>query len=161
MRVEIVPKGTQAELDAQRPDFTAVPVLIREHGRARGFERIRDLVLERPEAMGADSLLPVLKLVIELDRHAMFSAVSEAKAQERGDQDAWKKFQEYLHGDEATEGLTKTAKKEGKKRGKGKQKGGGRTEIREGEGLVGLLRGTDSAGPGLAGPEVGSSQSGQ
>lgn len=79
-----------------------IPPLIREHGRARGFERLRDLVLEHPDAFGTPNLLPVLKLVIELDRHALFGQLSEAKAREAGTREAWEKFQQYLRAEDVT-----------------------------------------------------------
>lgn len=141
-------------------DFSGVPALIREHGRARGFERLRDIVLENPEMLatiGKDNV-PVgnyaaaLKLVIELDRHALFARASEAKVQEKAG-DAWSQFQEYLQADEVTE-AAKPPKKARTKHGKRKPKAE-RASIRESEGVLGILRGTDPAGPGHSGSKGG------
>lgn len=143
------------------PGFSEVPVLIREHGRSRGFERLRDIVLEHPLSMGSESLLPVLKMVIELDRHALFSEVSEAKARERMDRDAWEKFQEYLRGDDVTSGAAEEKPKnrstKGKNRGerKARQAQPERAPLREEEGVLRVLRGPASAAPGHEGSAGG------
>lgn len=133
--------GETNEEAVAAPDFGTVPALIREHGRARGFERLRDLVLERPDGMGTDNFLAVLKMVIELDRHALFSEVSEAKARDRMDKDAWEKFQEYLRGDDVTADPQEKPKKAGKKRGQKVQRAEKRAPLRETDGVLGVLRG--------------------
>lgn len=87
--------------------FDTVPALIHEHGRVRGFEKMRDVLLSSYHRLGQDNLLAVLKMVIELDRHALMSEVAQAKQRARFEQEAWERFQSYLRGEVDVPGTEK------------------------------------------------------
>lgn len=75
--------------------FETIPNIIAERGRAKGWERLRDLLLERYEALG--DVWKVLKAVLEIDKHALYCTVAEAKA--KGEMDErWEEFLGYLRG---------------------------------------------------------------
>lgn len=77
-----------------------IPGLISEVGRVKGFEALRDLILNfRPEEV----LLPwdkIVKMVLEVDRHALAAMVMEAKAStEVKGKEEYEWFQTYLRGE--------------------------------------------------------------
>lgn len=79
--------------------FADIPDVIRAKGRVRGFEALRDRLLEDWETLaGTCNPYNLLKLAIEADRHAMFSAVSEEKNRGSFDRELWERYQDYLHG---------------------------------------------------------------
>jgi hypothetical protein len=76
-----------------------IPRIIKKRGRAKGFERIRDLILTNWEMLSAVSNpLAAIKLVLEVDKHAMFSEVAAEKAKGAFDMQLWSQFQDYLEG---------------------------------------------------------------
>lgn len=92
----------QPELPKKRKGkFARIPKVIEKRGRAKGFEKIRDKLLKDWENLSAmtRSPLAVLKTVIEMDRHAMFAEVQQAKASKYTDEQ-YEKFQKYLEGDD-------------------------------------------------------------
>jgi hypothetical protein len=79
--------------------FARIPRIIKKKGRAKGFERVRDLVLTNWEMLGAVSNpLAALKLVLDVDKHAMFAEVAAEKAKGAFDMQLWSQFQDYLEG---------------------------------------------------------------
>ena len=79
--------------------FGEIPGLIKDSGRVVGFERMRDITLERWEELSARmNPYSVLKLAIESDRHAMFSQLAEEKTKAGFDRSYYDKFQNYLAG---------------------------------------------------------------
>lgn len=76
-----------------------IPAVIETRGRVKGFEAIRDKLLIDWENFIGRGMSPyaVLKLVIEMDRHAMFAENQKSKKDEL-DQKAYAEFQDYLHG---------------------------------------------------------------
>lgn len=79
--------------------FSRIPKIIKKRGRAKGFEKVRDMVLLNWEMLGAISNpLAALKLVLEIDKHAMFSEVAAEKAKGQFDMQLWGQFQDYLQG---------------------------------------------------------------
>ncbi len=76
-----------------------MPETIAKEGRVKGFERLRDLVLENWRHLAPGNPLAALKAVLEIDRHALFSQVSEAKQQGQFQLDAWQLYQRYLNGE--------------------------------------------------------------
>jgi hypothetical protein len=83
-----------------RGKFAKVPKIIRIKGRSAGFVSMRDKMLKDWEffATAARNPLAVLKTIIELDRHAMFSEVQASKQSTFNDEQ-YIKFQKYLEGD--------------------------------------------------------------
>lgn len=81
--------------------FSRIPKVIERRGRAKGFEKIRDKLLKDWEGMSVLTRNPlaVLKTVIEMDRHAMFAEVQQAKASKYTDEQ-YEKFQKYLEGED-------------------------------------------------------------
>ena len=74
--------------------FVDVPKFIAEHGRVKGFEEMRDLVLVNWPAMS--SVMAALKMALELDRHALMAEVALEKTK-GGDKDRkWREIQRYL-----------------------------------------------------------------
>lgn len=79
--------------------FVRIPKIIKKKGRAKGFERVRDLVLNNWEMLSAlSNPLAAIKLVLEVDKHAMFSEMAAEKAKGAFDMQLWLKFQDYLDG---------------------------------------------------------------
>jgi len=83
------------------PPLKKIPKVIRRKGRVRGFEALRDKLLTDTEAMLASglSLYNVIKLVIELDRHALFAGVQEEKQRGKFDTTKYDEMQKYLEGE--------------------------------------------------------------
>lgn len=78
-----------------------VPAIIGDKGRVAGFEHLRDRLLSDWETFIARGVnaYSALKLVIEMDRHAMFAEVQARKQQGQFDQQLYADFQDYLHGE--------------------------------------------------------------
>ena len=83
------------------PDMlTDIPGKLHDNGRVAGFEALRDELLTNWRTLLDFIPLPALvKLVLETDRHALFSLVAEAKLSDRFDREKWDSFQEYLRGE--------------------------------------------------------------
>lgn len=79
--------------------FAEIPALIESKGRVKGFERLRDLILLNWEELSS-VLNPysAIKLVLETDRHSLFSEISEEKQKDRFHDKKYQEFQEYLKG---------------------------------------------------------------
>ena len=75
--------------------------------RSGGWRQARDVMLTNFETFTAQYGSPyqIVKLAIELDRHALFCDVAAAKDNREQDQEALKKFQDYLHGDVTLESV--------------------------------------------------------
>jgi hypothetical protein len=76
-----------------------VPAIMRE-SRIAGFEHLRDRLLTDWEEFISKGVnaYSALKLVIEMDRHALFAQVQADKPKAKHDKDQWQEFQDYLKG---------------------------------------------------------------
>lgn len=79
--------------------FQIIPQIIEESGRVAGFEKMRDIVLEKWKEL---HLFPglALKAALELDRHALFAEALLLKAKS-GDSEGLETLQGWLSGDVA------------------------------------------------------------
>lgn len=82
--------------------FAEIPQIIATSGRVRGFERIRDLILQNWLAL-REVLSPynAIKLAMEADKHALLSETAQTKSKGKFDHEEWDKFQRYLRGEES------------------------------------------------------------
>lgn len=87
----LLPPGVVNEASA----FADVPALLAQSGRLRGFERLRDLILERYDQLGF-SAAGAIKAALEVDRHALFSEVAEDKMRSKQDHAKYDALQEWL-----------------------------------------------------------------
>ena len=78
-----------------------VPGVIAKSGRVAGYEHLRDRLLADWEQFIARGVNPysALKLVIEMDRHAMFADVQAEKKRGHFHEKMWEDFQSYLRGE--------------------------------------------------------------
>lgn len=85
---------------APEPMLAEVPDVIRDQGRVAGFEHLRDRMLSDWEKFikAGVNAYSALKLVIEMDRHAMFAEVQAEKKKGEVDQQKWDWYQKYLQG---------------------------------------------------------------
>lgn len=80
--------------------FVLVPSLIAQEGRIKGFEKLRDLILEHWEEFGpSTSPFAAIKMALETDRHALFAQVAEGKTKATELDTRWKEYQQYLKGE--------------------------------------------------------------
>lgn len=93
------PSGLPA-VDQSPAILSNIPSAIAEEGRVRGFEKLRDLILNfTPETvkLGWDK---IVKMVLEVDRHALAAMVLEAKSKtDVTGQEKTEWFQKYLRGE--------------------------------------------------------------
>ena len=87
-------------LPAQAARFGPVAELLRQGSPATAFGKAAETLLDNFETM-CQKMQPyaVLKLAIEMHRHALFCEVAQDKARTAHDEAAFDKFQEYLHGE--------------------------------------------------------------
>lgn len=85
---------------ATPPHFEGAVARLARDGRVKGFEQLRDELLThwRWLAHYRDPLA-IIKTVLETDRHALFAQLSEQKAADKFQLDAWRAFQKYLEGE--------------------------------------------------------------
>lgn len=90
--------GDPSPLDAAK--FGPVVRTIRKKGPAAGWRLGRDICLRDWETLKED--MPpyaVLKLAIEMDRHALFSEVASDKVKTQRDAEVYEQYQRYLAGE--------------------------------------------------------------
>lgn len=95
-----VKRGRKPKLPGLRKNpFAHIPRVIKEEGRIRGFEEMRDTILRNwsSPALERMNAYSAIKAVLESDRHALFAGVAEAKTGKESDE-KWAKFQDYLEG---------------------------------------------------------------
>lgn len=93
------PSSGQSNPIKRKGMFSRIPKTIRKKGRAKGFEKIRDMVLINWEMLSAVSNpLATIKLVLEIDKHAMFAEVAAEKAKGSFDKGLWDEYRDYLQG---------------------------------------------------------------
>ncbi len=79
--------------------FGEVSDLIRSGDPATAFTRAAEIVLERYELLKKEmGAAVVIKLAIDLHRHALFCEVSLDKARTQHTEEAYKRYQDYLNG---------------------------------------------------------------
>lgn len=73
---------------------------IHSNGRVKGFERARDTLFSAFEVFSqAMPAYSVLKLCLEMDRHAMFCEVHAERQRAAADANVWGEYQKYLAGE--------------------------------------------------------------
>lgn len=74
---------------------------LKEAGRSAGFSELRDLLLTEAAALKQDGIgLPTLvKMVLEIDRHAMAAEMMAAKLKGGEAPTEWTSYQQYLSGE--------------------------------------------------------------
>lgn len=102
MSLEIPDPGTNGQviLPAQAGRFTEVAGLLRDGEPAKAFGRAAEVMLEKFEILSA-KMQPyaVLKLAIEMHKHALFCEVAQDKAKTQHDAAAFAAYQAYLAGE--------------------------------------------------------------
>jgi hypothetical protein len=79
--------------------FGEVADLIRSGDPATAFTRAAEVVLERYELLKKEmGAAVVIKLAIDLHRHALFCEVALDKARTQHTEEAYKRYQDYLNG---------------------------------------------------------------
>jgi hypothetical protein len=76
----------------------AVTTAIRKKGSAKGFEMLRDIILEDAKIRNSIGIGNAIALAIQCDKHAMFADVSATKQKDNFKVEAWEKFLSYLNG---------------------------------------------------------------
>ena len=80
--------------------FGVVVTTIRDHGRVAGFQLARDVLFSKYELFRKSMPAPaVLKLALEMDRHAMMCEVHADRARASADASVWQEYQRYLAGE--------------------------------------------------------------
>ena len=80
--------------------FGPVARTIRKRGAVQGWRKGRDICLEKWDVL-KDEMPPyaVLKLAIEMDRHALYCEVAADRARSQRDADVYADYQRYLAGE--------------------------------------------------------------
>lgn len=90
-------KDALSPVDASR--FGEVAGLLRDGDPARGFTRAAEICLERAEVLAKSMpMYNILRLAIDLHRHALFCEVAQDKARTQHDAAAFAAYQAYLAG---------------------------------------------------------------
>jgi hypothetical protein len=81
--------------------FAPVVHTIKRRGAAAGWRRGRDICLRDWETLKEEGMnaYAVLKLAIEMDRHALFTEVAADKTRTRVDAQTYEEYQRYLAGE--------------------------------------------------------------
>lgn len=81
--------------------FAPVVRTIQKSGAPAGWRKGRDICLRDWESLKDDGMnaYAVLKLAIEMDRHAMFAEVAADKSRNKYDEAAYAEYQRYLGGE--------------------------------------------------------------
>lgn len=79
--------------------FAHIPDVIREQGRVKGFEELRDYTLLNWDTLkGQINPYSAIKLALEADRHALFAEVAELRKQGDKAVELTGELQDYLKG---------------------------------------------------------------
>lgn len=82
-------------------DLTGIAQTLQEKGRTAGFMELRDLLLTQAGALREDGihLQSIVKMVLEVDRHAMAAELLALKSSKGEAPPEWNEYQKYLRGE--------------------------------------------------------------
>jgi len=86
-------------------DLTQIAQTLQVAGRSAGFMQLRDLLLTNAAELKTEgiSLQGLVKMVLEVDRHAMAAEMMSLKTAKGDTPPEWMDYQKYLRGDMSLE----------------------------------------------------------
>lgn len=89
-----------SDLPVKAGRLSHLVTILRQDGRAEGWAAVRDLLFDRYEVLKKEvPTATLIKLAIDLDKHALFCEMAADKGRLGKDQDAYAWFQSYLRGE--------------------------------------------------------------